>query len=259
MQPNVWHDPKAGKWRAWYSTFSSCNGVSNGPNHDKNSPFCCQALPSRCPGDSSDPPYPKSALASNKEGGVFCYAESDEPGSPTKPFTKPVLNLVEFPAGSGNKSNNILINPGLDSAGGGLGTGVTLDLSSPSANRSRWKLFGETSGSNTAKRLLLSESNDGTHFFGTHNVSIDHGRWDTHKNVVWDPVTRRWVGYVRCDPNAGLRVQCWIESETEDFATTRWTTPRPTGLNTTGAFQPDALVVFRYEGVWIGFANVFSE
>ena len=28
----------------------------------------------------------------------------------------------------------------------------------------------------------------------------------------------------------------------------------PTGLNTAGDYQPDAMIAFRYEGVWIGFA-----
>ena len=26
MQPNVFHDGEAGRWRAWYSSFSSCGG-----------------------------------------------------------------------------------------------------------------------------------------------------------------------------------------------------------------------------------------
>lgn len=30
MQPNVYHDADAGKWKAWYSTFSSCGGNITG-------------------------------------------------------------------------------------------------------------------------------------------------------------------------------------------------------------------------------------
>jgi hypothetical protein len=264
MQPNVWHDPAVGKWRAWYNTFSSCelhNGTlfRAGPNHDPGAPIDCQALSSGCPGKKGDPAYPKSSdpHIHHTRGGVFCYAESDE-ATPSKPFTKPNLGLVEWPVGSGSKANNIIFDFGNDSSMGGLGAGITLDDSSPSANVSKFKLFGESMGPGTGRKLLLSESNDGVTFNNTHNVSINHGRWDTHKNVVWDPVTRRWVGYVRCDPSGGLRVQCWIESLTEDYTTTGWTDPRPTGLNTTGNYQPDALVAFRYEGVWLGFANVFN-
>ena len=64
---------------------------------------------------------------------------------------------------------------------------------------------------------------------------------------------------MRCpkDPN---RVRAgWTESSGPDFTTSTWSEPVPTGLNTSsGNYQPDAMVVFQYEGVWIGFANVFN-
>ena len=51
----------------------------------------------------------------------------------------------------------------------------------------------------------------------------------------------------------------WTESSGPDFTTATWSEPVPTGLNTSsGNYQPDAMVVFQYEGVWIGFANVFN-
>ena len=55
-------------------------------------------------------------------------------------------------------------------------------------------------------------------------------------------------------------MQCYIESETDNFTTTEWGVPQPTGLNSSEFYQPDALVPFHYAaaGVWLGFANVFN-
>lgn len=212
-------------------------------------PCCC------CRHQPPKGQYPSSLH--HTRGGVFLYAESDE-ATPTRPFRKPHLGLVEWPAGSGSKANNILVDFGDDSSMGGLGAGITLDTTSPGANSTnRFKFFGEAMGG--ARYLLLGESSDGLRFTGQRNLSIANGRWDTHKNVVYDPATNRWVGYIRCnDPSDHTRVQCWTESLTADYATTSWTTARPTGLNSSGDFQPDALVAFRYEGIWLGFANVFN-
>ena len=126
----------------------------------------------------------------------------------------------------------------------------------PQAPATRFKLFGEKGSA-----PLLGESVDGLNYSQLHSPSIPHGRFDTHKNLVFEPVTRRWIAYIRCAGGPGnLRVQCYSESATENFTTTSWSTPRPTGLNTTEFFQPDALVPFHYTpaGVWLGFANVFN-
>ena len=118
----------------------------------------------------------------------------------------------------------------------------------------RFKMFGELHA-----RLLLAESHDGVNLTNQRTLSIQNGRWDTHKNVVFDPATRKWIGYVRCDTPDNLRVQCYVESTTDNFTSTDWGTPIPTGLNTSTEFyQPDALVAFRYGNVWLGFANVFN-
>eukprot|EP01052_Picozoa_sp_SAG31_P017491 SAG31_NODE_1198_length_9441_cov_3.648897_2_plen_374_part_00 len=116
-----------------------------------------------------------------------------------------------------------------------------------------FKLFGEH-----GSEPFFGESNDGLIFSRERVVPISHGRYDTHKNLVFDPVTRKWIGYVRCSPSHGLRVQCYIESHTDNFTTTGWSSPKPTGLNSSTFFQPDALVPFHYApaNVWIGFANV---
>ena len=123
----------------------------------------------------------------------------------------------------------------------------------PPKPETKFKLFGEQNS-----QPYFAEGNDGVTFHSGRSVPIPHGRYDTHKNVVFDPVTRKWIGYVRCSPSHNLRVQCYIESHTDNFTTTGWSSPMPTGLNSSTFYQPDALVAFHYApaGVWLGFANV---
>lgn len=240
------------KWRAWYSTFATCNGRHPGPNHNASDALQCQALPSFCNRTASShsirsewrplaqpvrtPPVAKS------RNGLFLYAESTQ-AFPTTEFTKPQLGVTEWPPGSGNKSNNIVLNLG-DCAGGGCGTGITLDTESPSANYSRFKWFGADDKNVGEGLLLVGESvgDDAARFRNFRNVSLSDGRYDTHKNVIFDPATRKWVGYVRCKIGAHLRIQCWTESKTENYTSTGWSDPVPTGLNTSsGNYQPDAV------------------
>ena len=153
MQPNVWYDD--GKWRAWYSTFSTCDGRMPGPNHNASDEPDCQALQSSCnltaPKPKPKPPPPPDLAAAAppppkvKKGrnGLFLYAESAE-ATPSRPFVKPALGLFPWPPQSSNASNNIFLNLG-DCAGGGCGTGITLDHDSPTANFSRFKWFGSGS------------------------------------------------------------------------------------------------------------------
>jgi hypothetical protein len=140
-----------------------------------------------------------------------------------------------------------------DAGGGSAGGGH--DANNQSRPKTRFKMFGEK-----ASEPFFGESNDGVTFTNQRVVPIPHGRYDTHKNVVFDPATRKWIGYVRCSPSHNLRVQCYIESKTENFTSTGWGAPMPTGLNSSTFFQPDALVAFHYApaGVWLGWANVFN-
>ena len=109
--------------------------------------------------------------------GLFCYAESSE-AFPTRQFTKPSLGITDWPPGSGNKSNNIVLNLG-DCAGGGCGTGITLDTESPTANYSRFKWFGADDKGINSGLLLVAESvgDEGTRFRNFRNVSLSHGRY----------------------------------------------------------------------------------
>lgn len=154
MQPNVWYDETQSTWRAWYSTFSSCkfDNLTHypGPGHNASIPLQCQAQQSQCnltaPKPAPKPPPPPATLDADKlpiakgRNGLFLYAESKEL-TPIKPFVKPSLGLWPWPPESTNTSNNIFLNLG-DCAGGGCGTGITMDLESPTANYSRFKWFG---------------------------------------------------------------------------------------------------------------------
>ena len=102
MQPNVFFDRDAAKWRAWYSTMSECGGNITGPGTDPNLPPDCQALPSNC-SEEADPDWHWRDI---QRAGVFAYAESaDERGLE---WTKPNLGLTEWPKGSGDTDNNII-------------------------------------------------------------------------------------------------------------------------------------------------------
>jgi hypothetical protein len=54
-----------------------------------------------------------------------------------------------------------------------------------------------------------------------------------------------------------LRIQSYTHSLTEDFMGD-WAAAAPTGLNSTADYQPDGLVVWPYEGIYIGIGNVFN-
>jgi hypothetical protein len=60
------------------------------------------------------------------------------------------------------------------------------------------------------------------------------------------------------EPEAGaLRIQSYTHSLTEDYMG-HWAPTMPTGLNSTSDYQPDGLVVWPYEGIYIGIGNVFN-
>jgi hypothetical protein len=131
----------------------------------------------------------KTLPIAKSRNGLFLYAESTE-AFPTFEFSKPHLGIVEWPPLSGNRSNNIVRNLG-DCAGGGCGTGITLDTQS---NYSRFKWFGAHDKNVGEGFLLTGESlgdnpavfrnfknvslKDGTHML---NVSYRHHQRYIHK------------------------------------------------------------------------------
>eukprot|EP01045_Picozoa_sp_COSAG04_P015818 COSAG04_NODE_1278_length_7428_cov_25.792332_8_plen_142_part_00 len=64
--------------------------------------------------------------------------------------------------------------------------------------------------------------------------------------------------YLRAQPTeGGLRIQSYSHSLTTEFMGD-WSPATPTGLNTSHDYQPDGLVVWPYEGIYIGIGNVFN-
>ena len=116
-----------------------------------------------------------------------------------------------------------------------------------------------STGSNGAGAIAVSP--DGIHGWlnATKNLAAEtHARWDTPKNVVWDPVRKEWIMYLRAQPTeGGLRIQSYSHSLTTEFMGD-WSPATPTGLNTSHDYQPDGLVVWPYEGIYIGIGNVFN-
>ena len=148
----------------------------------------------------------------------------------------------------GSKNNNLLeLN--------GMTTQVYLDEGAPDSER-----FKIVTGSNGAGGIAVSA--DGIRWGEVKDLQTEtHARWDTPKNLVWDPARRQWIIYVRSTPTiqeaeaGSLRVQSYVHSLTEDFMG-NWSVATPTGLNSSAHYQPDGLVVFPYEGIYIGIGNV---
>ncbi len=236
MQPTVWFDPDppAGrkKWRAWYSAFTNCT-------KPKSKVPMCDNAPQTC-----GTPTPPMAYGKAGRGEGFLYAESDDGLA----WTKPNLGRVSW---KGSTDNNLV-------EIGGMTTQIYLDPDAASAAE-RYKVV---TGNNGAGAIAVSA--DGLTWTGAKDLQQDtHGRWDTPKNLVWDPARRQWIIYLRSAPTAvepaggSLRVQSYTHSLTEDFMGD-WSEATPTGLNSSATYQPDGLLVFPYEGIYIGVGNVFN-
>jgi len=232
MQPNVWYDPHMKKWRAWYSAFTSCAKPKTEVPFCNNASQQCGSVNDLSKNDGID------------RGSGFLYAESDDGIT----WTKPNLNLTEW---KGNKQNNLIE---LD----GMTTGIYLDEMTTNSSE-RYKI---STGSNGAGSIAVSS--DGLTWSPPINLEKQtHARWDTPKNLVWDPVRKQWIIYVRSAPTVdepeggNLRVQSYTHSLTDDFLGD-WAPATPTGLNSSVQYQPDGLVVWPYEGIYLGIGNIFN-
>jgi len=226
MQPNVWYDQQLKKWRAWYSAFTSCSK----PMHEV--PFC-DNRPAQCGS------FVNHSDNHASRGIGLLYAESDDGVA----WVKPDLNMTDW---KGSKANNLI-------ELGGMTTGIYLDEAANSPSE-RYKV---ATGTNGKGGVVLSA--DGVHWGAVKDLEAEtHGRWDTPKNIVWDPVNKQWIMYVRSAPTVdGLRIQSFTYSLTKDFMG-EWAPAMPTGLNSSEQYQPDGFLVFPYEGIYLGIGNVFN-
>lgn len=259
MQPSVWFDPDLQVWRCWYNSFSRCGPRGYAATHD------CQRGASDCTRDNTaayDPHLEGSQRAgSSGREGVMCTATSANGTS----WSKPNLGLVKWGATRHNVSNastdnNIII----DFAQAGINPwGIYRDEAAHAAER--WKAFGMLGET----QMITAVSADGLRWQQRRVPAGTEGKFDTHANVLWDPTTQKWVGHARCTPTVDThgrseggshhaRVQCYTESQGADYADANWSQFEPSGLNSSNDYQPDALVVFRYAGIYLGFANIFN-
>jgi hypothetical protein len=245
MQPSVWYDEASSTWKAWYSMFSTCLPASA---------KSCQA-PKHASACDSNMGYDAKSRT-----GSLCYAESRD----GKNWTKPGLGLVPFGKTPATQTNIVLGDAPSSaqplSGGYPTGNGVTLDEASPSPAE-RWKMLG--CRPKTMFDAYLATSTDGLHWSnGTQFVA---GRFDTALNVQFDSYSRRWLAFarqartrVRSKMHSTIRYQSVAVSRDENFLG-QWEPMLPTLLNTsTLNYQPDALVSFAYEGVFLGFANMLA-
>lgn len=236
MQPNVWYDPELGKWRCWYSTFTSCSKPKHLVPECDNAPQKCGTM------------HPKGfwgGFSGIKFGRAFAYAESSDGYN----WSKPPLGLVSW---NGSTANNLL-------RIGGMASGVHLDESAPPSQR--YKLVTLTADDESGGVVA---SPDGVHvpWNATKDLSYIHGRWDTPMNAFYDAANSRWIMMLRStpterDPSGGLRIQSFSRSLSRDFLG-KWSAATPTGLDTAVDWQPDGLVAWPYEGIFIGVGNVFN-
>ena len=218
MQPNVWYEPRTKKWRAWYSAFTSCSKPKESVPYCNNAPQTCGST---------------TNLSKNHadRGSGLLYAESDDGIT----WVKPNLNRTLW---KGSTANNLI-------ELGGMTTQIYLDEET-SDDAQRYKI---ATGSNGAGAIAVSADGIAWDANATRDLSREtHARWDTPKNVVWDPERKQWILYVRMTPTpaaaAGtMRVQAYTHSLTSDFMGP-WAPATPTGLNSSFDYQPVSPTVF---------------
>jgi hypothetical protein len=245
MQPSVWFDETDQTWKAFYNMFSTCEPASA---------KSCQA-PKKASACDSNMVYDAKSRT-----GSLCYAESRDGIT----WTKPSLGLVPFGKIPAIETNIVLGDAPSKaqplSGGYPTGNGVSLDEHAVHPDE-RWKMLGcRAKGFYSA---YLASSADGKHW--SNGTDFVNGRFDTALNVEFDPYSRRWLAFARQDHtqvhskmHRMIRYQSVAVSRNESFLG-EWQTMLPTQLNTsTLNYEPDALVSFAYEGIFLGFANMLA-
>lgn len=125
-----------------------------------------------------------------------CYAESDDGIH----WTKPNLGLVEYPKGSGDKNNNIVIGlfrePWMkDAKPDPVHPAVFLDTNPDCPKDAKYKAILRSRGE---KGLLALKSADGLHWsLMSDKPVITAGAFDSQNLAFWDPVRKEYRAYWR--------------------------------------------------------------
>ena len=178
-------------------------------------------------------------------------------------FTKPSLNLTTI---GGSKRNNVVLSsttPGTQYVLDGFS--VLLDEQDPDPTR-RWKLVSFTNAGHGSKppfhgvgpKVLLAVSADGFTFTNW-TATVHDGRWDTYPSSLYDKQRKQYVIFDRLTPGppTQLRTEAYLHSTSTDFLGS-WSNTSWTGLNSSATRQPDQVVVFEYEGIWLGFGQMMN-
>ena len=124
-----------------------------------------------------------------------CYAESDDGIH----WTKPNLGLIEYPKGSGNKNNNIVIGPARepwmkDTKPDPVHPAVFLDTNPDCPKDARYKAILRSG----RRGLLALKSPDGLHWsLMSDKPVITDGAFDSQNLAFYDPVRKEYRAYWR--------------------------------------------------------------
>ena len=250
MFPSIWYDSRLSKYRVWYWAAVECNGTACPKD-----PTARPAGTGMCDDADSAPPGMPRGASFRPFSAAILYAESED----GIVFTKPSLNLTAL---GGSKDNNaVLVGPKyvLD------GFSVLLDERDPDPAR-RWKMVSFTNAGHGSKppfhgvgpKQLLAVSADGF-TWANWTATIHDGRWDTYPSSLWDEQRKQYVIFDRLEPGPPkqLRTEAYLHSTGEDFLGS-WSNTTWTGLNSSATRQPDQVVVFEYEGLWLGFGQMMN-
>lgn len=250
MFPSIWYDTQVSKYRLWYWAAVECNGT-----------ICPKDPTARRPAGTGMCNEPNSVPKGMPSGSfrpfsaAILYAESVDGIT----FTKPSLNLTTI---NGSKDNNVVL------AGPKYvldGFSVLLDEQDADPSR-RWKMVSFTNAGHGAKppfsgvgpKILLAVSADGFRWTNW-TATIHDGRWDTYPSSLWDQHRKQYVIFDRLQPGPPkeYRTEAYLHSTSADFLG-KWSNTSWTGLNSSATRQPDQVVVFEYEGIWLGFGQMMN-
>jgi len=186
-----------------------------------------------------------------------CYAESDDGIH----WTRPSLGLVEFPEGSGDTNNNIVIGRAKKDWMGqaeldGAHSAVFKDANPNCPPDSRYKAVLRSSGEDEG--LLILKSPDGIHWsMLSERPVITDGRFDSQNLAFWDPIRKEYRAYWRIYPNEIRNIRT---ATSQDMLT--W--ENQTDLTYPGAspeqlYTNQILPYYRAPHIFIGFPSRYID
>jgi len=166
----------------------------------------------------------------NREMGI-CYATSKDGIK----WDKPLLGITEY---EGDNQNNIVWR-------GPHGSGIFRDDFETDPSRRYKAIF---------LGIAVSFSEDGIHWSKELECKGVDVAGDTHNNAFWAPTLNKYVGITRTWGNMGREV---ARIESDDFV--NWTKEKVVLKAEDKNFQPYAMPVFYYGGVYLGLLAIHNQ